>query len=129
MLVKESMESITEYLEKSLSTKTVIGEPQHVGDITLIPVMDVAFGFGAGGGEGGAPGEKGGTGTGSGGGAGARMSARAIIVIKGNDVSILPMNKGGGFEKLVDAVPGLIEKLATIQEKRKAEKKEEPAPV
>lgn len=122
MMVKESMESITEYLEKTLSTKTVIGEPHQVGDITLIPVMDVTFGFGAGGGEGNQPGEKGGTGTGGGGGAGARMSARAIIVIKGSDVSILPMVKGGGFEKLIDAVPGLVEKLAVIQEKRKAGK-------
>jgi len=39
-------------IEKVLSTRTVVGEPITIQDVTLIPLISVGFGFGAGGGEG-----------------------------------------------------------------------------
>jgi len=99
--------SVVDPLEKMVHSKTVFGEALTVGNLTLIPVLDVMFGYGAGGGEGNTSGN---SGTGGGGGGGARISARAIIVIKGDDVSVMPLTKGGALEKILDAVPGLIEK-------------------
>jgi uncharacterized spore protein YtfJ len=43
---------IAELLERSLSIRHVYGEPVHHGDTTVIPVAQVAYGFGAGGGRG-----------------------------------------------------------------------------
>lgn len=43
---------IAELLERSLSIRHVYGEPVHQGDTTVIPVAQVAYGFGAGGGRG-----------------------------------------------------------------------------
>jgi uncharacterized spore protein YtfJ len=43
---------IAELLECSLSIRHVYGEPVHHGDTTVIPVAQVAYGFGAGGGRG-----------------------------------------------------------------------------
>ena len=43
---------IAELLERSLSIRHVYGEPVHHGDTTVIPVAQVAYGFGAGGGQG-----------------------------------------------------------------------------
>ena len=39
-------------LEKFISTKTCVGEPIVIGDVTLILVQTVSFGYGSGGGEG-----------------------------------------------------------------------------
>jgi uncharacterized spore protein YtfJ len=41
---------IAELLERSLSIRHVYGEPVQHGDKTVIPVAQVAYGFGAGGG-------------------------------------------------------------------------------
>jgi len=43
---------IAELLERSLSIRHVYGEPVLRGDTTVIPVAQVAYGFGAGGGRG-----------------------------------------------------------------------------
>ncbi|MBP2016960.1 putative spore protein YtfJ [Symbiobacterium terraclitae] len=114
----EIMDSVIAALEKHLSTKTVVGEPITMGSVTLIPVVDLMFGFGAGGGEG--RDEKQG-GSGSGGGAGARLSARAVIVVRDGDVSVLPLGKGGAIDRIVEAIPGLVEKIGSIKGKEKSE--------
>jgi uncharacterized spore protein YtfJ len=44
-------EPIAELLERSLSIKHVYGAPVQHGDTTVIPVAQVAYGFGAGGGR------------------------------------------------------------------------------
>jgi uncharacterized spore protein YtfJ len=44
-------ESIAELFERNLSIRHVYGEPVHHGDVTVIPVAQVAYGFGAGGGQ------------------------------------------------------------------------------
>lgn len=121
MFVKETIPAITEYLEKAINTKTVIGEAQQFGNVTLIPVVDVMFGFGGGGGEGGT---KENQGTGGGAGAGARVAAKAIIVIRDGEVTVQPLTKGGALEKMVETLPGLIEKVAA-KANVKADKKEE----
>jgi uncharacterized spore protein YtfJ len=43
---------IAELLERSVSIRHVYGEPIQHGDTTVIPVAQVAYGFGAGGGRG-----------------------------------------------------------------------------
>lgn len=108
MTVNESISPVTEFLEKALTTKTVIGEAQTIGNITLIPVMDVMFGFGGGGGEGI---DKENKGSGNGGGAGVRMTPKAVLVIKDGEASVLPLGKGNAIDKILEAMPGLLEKM------------------
>ena len=45
-------ESIADLLARSLNIRHVYGEPVQRGDTTVIPVAQVAYGFGAGGGRG-----------------------------------------------------------------------------
>lgn len=112
-----NVDAIMGRLEKILNTKTVVGEPIQVGNVTLIPVADVTFGFGSGGGSGGScpdkPNEP--AGEGGGGGGGARVAPKAVIVIQGDQVSVMPMSRGGAIERVMEAVPGLIEKLQTMK--------------
>ncbi|MFZ5817876.1 MAG: GerW family sporulation protein [Bacillota bacterium] len=120
--MNDVMTTMLQTLEKHLNTKTIMGEPFTVGDVTLIPVMDLMFGFGGGGGEGVDPKSESARGSGSGGGAGARLAPKAMVVIKGGDVQVIPLTRGSAIEKIVEAIPGLLEKLPS-----KGAKKEEVA--
>lgn len=116
MAVHEAiLQAVVDPLTKMIQSKTVIGDPVQVGNLTLIPVVDVMFGYGAGGGEGTTSGN---AGTGGGGGGGARVAAKAVIVIKGDEVSVMPLTRGGALEKIMEAVPGLIEKVQAAKESK-----------
>lgn len=107
--VNENINLIFEKLESFLKTKTVVGEPLTVGDTTIIPFINLSFGLGSGGGNGGD--EKCGNGSGGGGGAGAKVSPTAILVIRGDQVELLPIKKTGGLDKLLDMVPDIVDKI------------------
>ena len=120
---KENIDSMFEKFEKFIKEKTVIGEPLIMGNITMIPAITVSFGMGNGGGDG--TDNKGNGGTGTGGGIGAKITPTAMIVVKGDDVQILPISKGHAFEKLVDMIPDLMEKVDIKSKKCKKETEEE----
>ena len=65
---------LAELLERSLSIRHVYGEPVQHGDTTVIPVAQVAYGFGAGGGQGPARDDSHPEAQGAGGGGGVRMT-------------------------------------------------------
>ncbi len=120
---KQNMDSMFEKFEQFLKEKTIIGEPIQIGEMTMIPAVTLSFGMANAGGDGTDP--KGNGGTGSGGGFGAKITPTAMIVVKDDTVQILPISKGGhAFEKLVDMVPGIMEKI-DMKSKKKKEKKEE----
>lgn len=104
-----SLDIAFEKLEKFLKTETVIGDPIVIGEVTLVPIITVAFGCGGGGGKGVDP--KGGDGIGSGIGVGAKISPDAIMVIKNGDATILPIKQKQSMEKLINMVPELVEKF------------------
>ncbi len=108
--MKPAIDIMFERFERFLKEKTVIGEPIQMGNITMIPAVTVTFGMGNGGGDGTDP-KGSNNGSGSGGGFGARITPTAMIVVKGDDVQILPISKGHAFDKLVAMVPELMEKI------------------
>ena len=84
--VKENLEVLFEKFKNMIKVETVVGEAVQIGDTTLVPFVDVTFGFG--------------TGTNhntanknhecGGGGGGAKMEPSAILVIKGDDYAHHP---------------------------------------
>ncbi len=117
--IADSTNALLENLEKMLTTKTVFGDAITIGDTTLIPVVDVTFGFGVGGGSGEDKSHGGGGGGGSGG--GGRVMASAVIVIKGEQVQVMKIKESSNLAKLVDMVPGMVEKIKACREKDKPE--------
>lgn len=113
MTFNETLGIMTSEFEKFVQTKTVIGEPFAVGDVTLVPIISVTCGIGGGGGEGTAGqqgGNAGGTGVGIGG--GFRVTPVGVVVVKGDDVSLLTVNKKGGLlDKLFESLPQLAAKM------------------
>jgi uncharacterized spore protein YtfJ len=116
VIIKTLMDEI-----KSITkTETILGDPINVGNNTIIPVCRIMVGFGAGGGEGEMQEKKGGSG--GGGGGGLKVEPAAFIVIKGDQVSIMG-TKPSKLEGLVEAVPGIIEKIHKAKEAKKEEEK------
>lgn len=107
--INDSLETLFTHLEKFLKTETVIGEPIIVGETTLIPIITVAFGCGGGGGGG--KDEKGNDGMGTGVGVGAKISPDAVIVIREDAVTMLPVKNRSNIEKLVNMVPEIVKKI------------------
>lgn len=107
--VNESLETLFSHLEKFLKTETVVGEPIIVGETTLIPIITVSFGCGGGGGGG--KDEKGNDGMGTGVGVGAKISPDAVIVIKEDSVTLLPVKSRTNLEHLVGMVPEIVKKM------------------
>lgn len=128
---KDSLEGLLSGLSNLLSTKTVVGEPITMGDVTLVPIVDVMFGFGGGSGTGGmnqAP--RGGQcdcGSGSGGGGGGRVAPKALVMIKNGEVSVLPLVRGGTMERIVEMVPEVVGKLGKFKGASGDEEKKEDA--
>lgn len=116
MAVEEIIKDISNELERLVSTKTVIGDPVMCGDTTIIPVTKVSFGFGSGGGEGKRKGEE--EGFGGGGGAGAKIEPIAFIIMSPQGVELLPITGKGSIEKVMESVPGLIDKVKSMKSKK-----------
>lgn len=109
METEKMMEKMFDKLDNFLKTETVIGNPFSVGAVTLIPIVTVSFGLGGGLGSG--KDNKGSDGSGGGGGVGCRIAPNAILVVKNDEVSVLPLKNQGSLEKILDMVPELVSKL------------------
>jgi len=103
----QHLQTMFDKLESFFRTETVVGEPIIVGEVTLIPLIEISFGLGSGIGSGK---EKGIEGAG-GAGAGAKIMPTAIMVIKGEDVSLIPLKDRDSLEKVFEVVPEIINKL------------------
>lgn len=93
-------------MEDFVTTKTVVGDPVHIGDVILVPLVDVVFGMGTGGG--GVSEEKKSSG---GGGVGAKMSPSAVIVIVNGSAQLINVKGQDSVNKLIDMVPGILSKF------------------
>ena len=120
--MKESFDSLFTNLEKFIKTETVVGEPIVVGEVTLVPIISVMFGCGTGGGTG--SDNKGMTGNGSGGGGGARISPNAILVIKKDEVTMLPVKGKNNLDNLINMVPDIVSKINIKKDKETCSQEE-----
>lgn len=105
----ENVEVIFEKLEKFLTSKTVIGEVIEIGDVKILPIMDITFGISSGVASG--KDKNGDEGSGSGGGLGANAQPKALLIIKGDKIEVVQISKKAGIEKIMEMVPDLVEKM------------------
>lgn len=105
----QNINEIFDHLKKFLCTETVIGNPLQVGNITLVPIINVSFGAGSGGGNG--KDNKGNDSTGGGAGVGGKISPQAILVIKNDEVNVIPLTEKTSLDKIFAMVPDIMSKL------------------
>ena len=101
---KDNLRDLLNQMEGFVSTKTVIGEPVQLGNMMILPLVDVSLGVGAGSREK----EKYGS---LGGAIGAKMSPSAVLVIKDGNVRLVSIKNQDTVSKALDVVPELIDKL------------------
>lgn len=111
--VEALVERVMGELHRIVQTRTVVGEPVQAGQVTLIPVSKISFGFGAGGGVEG----KGQSGTGG----GATVEPIGFVVVDENGkTQILTMReKEVGWGQLVELMPDAIAKVKGFVSKGK----------
>ncbi len=120
--VVDILKGVVGELREIARSETIIGEPVTVGNRTVIPVVKISVGFGAGGGQG--EDEKSRGGFGGGGGGGTKIEPAAFIIMDDKGVSLLPVTKGK-WDQIIDAIPGIAQKISKLKDKLKKEKPDE----
>jgi len=99
--VGNNLEILFGKMEDFVSSKTVVGDAVKIGDITLLPLVEVTVGVGAGGGDKGQ----------GGGGLGAKIMPSAVIAIYNGNVQLINIKNQDAVSKLIDMAPGIAAKL------------------
>ena len=101
--VKSNIESLCANLENFVSTKTVVGEAITIGNIVLLPLIEVSMGMAAGGSEN--------KDKGTAGGLGAKITPSAVIAIINGNVQLINIKNQYAVTRLIDMAPGIADKL------------------
>ena len=96
-----NLEILMNKIEDFVSSKTVVGEAVKIGEVTLVPLVDVSVGVGAGGAENGA----------GGGALGAKITPSAVLSISNGSVNLVNIKNKDAVSKLIDMAPGIAAKL------------------
>lgn len=96
--------SLFKGMNNFMATKTVVGEAVSVGDMTLVPLVDVSFGMAAG-----AAGED--RKQRGNGGVGGKMTPSAMLVIKNGNVRLVNIKNQDVATRLLDLVPQVLERF------------------
>ena len=87
-----------------VSTKTVVGEPQQVGDAIIIPLVDVSCGMAVGSFSGNAKDN-------GAGGLNTKMSPAAVLIIQNGCTKLVNVRNQDAVGKILDMVPDLINRF------------------
>ena len=109
-----TVESLFKGMESFITSKTVVGDAIKLDGTTVLPLIDVSFGVGAG-----ASNDQ--SKNNGGGGMGGKMSPSAVLVIKDGEPKLVNIKEQDGLTKVLDMVPGIIDKFA----KKKSDDKED----
>ena len=92
--INEMMSTTMEKIRSMMDANTIIGDPIQTGEVTLIPVSRLSFGFASGGSDFVTKNQKPGAENtfGGGSGASAKMEPVAFLIIKGDSVKLLPVD-------------------------------------
>ncbi len=116
------MNTAMENLKTMVDVNTIVGNPVVAEDgSVIIPVSKVSFGLAAGGGEYSGKHPENSNPFAGGVGAGVTITPVAFLVANKDNVKLLPMDGDDAVSKLVDYIPGAINKICGIFSKPKAE--------
>ncbi len=118
----DTVNALFQGLDRVISTKTVVGEPQVIGETIILPLVDVSFGMGAG------AFNKEHTSKG-GGGMGGKMSPSAILVIQNGQTKLVNVRNQDAITKILDMVPETVNKVTSIIKGDKGSEKKEDSVV
>ena len=123
-LMTTTMQKIREIAD----VNTIIGQPIHAGEVTIIPISKLTVGFASGGSDFVSKNQKaeGDNSFGGGSGAGMNLSPVAFLIVKGDTVKLMPVAPppGNTVDRVVDKITDFIDKQ---QDKKSTEPPAGPA--
>ena len=120
--IGEVMSTTMQKIREMIDLNTIIGDSITTPDgVTLIPVSKVSFGFASGGSDFSGKKAEDDKNFGGGAGAGVKITPVAFVVVKEGSVRIMSIDPpaGSSVDRLVDALPDLVEKISDIVDKKK----------
>lgn len=120
--LNNNLEVLLGQLENFINTKTVVGEPIHIGETILVPLVDISFGVAAGSAAASKLQERNkdkeksidGNSDKGAGGLGARITPSAMLVIQNGTTQLISTKGQDSISKLIDMVPGLISNFPDV---------------
>jgi len=120
------MSATMEKIRTMVDVNTIVGQPILAGEVTIIPVSKVSFGFASGGSDFATKNQKpdADNSFGGGSGAGVNINPIAFLVVRGDTVKLLPVAPppDGAVDRVVDMVPELVDKVTGFIEKQQEKK-------
>lgn len=101
----QNIDKLFHKMEQYVSSKTVVGDAIVLGNVTILPMVEVTVGVGSG------TKEKKGEDTFDTGGLGARIIPSAVLVIADGNVQLINIKNQDAVNKLIDMAPGVVSKL------------------
>ncbi len=118
--VNKIMENTLEKMRQMVDTSTIIGDPMVSGDVTLIPVSKVSYGFTSGGTD--LPSKSSAELFGGGGGGGITISPVAFIVIEKGKCRMMQINNyTSSADRAIAMIPELVDKVTELLKSDKGE--------
>lgn len=124
--LNDLMSATMEKIRAMVDVNAVVGQPIQAGEVTIIPVSKVSFGFASGGSDFAGKNQKpeAENSFGGGSGAGVNINPIAFLVVRGDNVRLLyvapPID--GAVDRVVDMVPELVDKVTGFIEKQQEKK-------
>ena len=119
--LSDLMETTMTKIREMVDSNTIIGEPISTPDgVTLIPISRVSFGFGTGGSDYGKTVDK----FGGAGAAAVKIDPVSFLIIKDGVTRVVPVGlpASSPLDRVLDMVPGVVEKVENYMAKKKEEK-------
>lgn len=135
--LNNNLEVLLSQLEHFINTKTVVGEPIHIGETILVPLVDVSFGVAAGAAAAAKLQERNkdkekqidGNSDKGAGGLGAKITPSAMLVIQNGTTQLINIKSQDSLTKLIDMVPGFVSNLPNVVSKFTNKETPEEVPV
>ena len=124
--ISDLMATTMQKIREMVDVNTIVGTPIQTGDgVTLIPVSRLSFGFASGGSDFATKAQKpdAENSFGGGSGAGVNISPVAFLIVRGDNVKLLPVAPpaGSAVDRVVELVPEMFDKVTGFMEKNKKE--------
>lgn len=95
MVWHEGLKNTLGQLEDLFQTHTVVGQPIHIGELTLVPFIEVVVGVAGGGIIG----------------MGARIAPSGVLAVRGEEMKFFSMRDKSSLDQVIEIIPAILEKL------------------
>ena len=120
--IGDLMSTTMQKIREMVDVNTIVGKPIEAGDVTIIPVSKVSFGFASGGSDFTTKNQKpeADNAFGGGSGAGVKIEPVAFLVIREGSTRVLPvaMPPMTTLDRVVEMMPDLVDKVEKYFDKK-----------